>query len=70
MTERSAAAAMQPHEDDVHALLDLFVDTVAAGASPTFATFKRTWVERHFSHVFEVRATTQPALALYLHTAV
>ena len=41
-------------EKDVELLLSRFTKAVQQGAELSFATFKRVWVDLHFSYVFLV----------------
>lgn len=45
---------LAPQEQDVHALLRLFLHKVDAGKPLTYATFREAWQEMHFSMIYEV----------------
>jgi hypothetical protein len=52
---------LAPQEQDVQALLRLFLHKLDAGRPLAYATFREAWREMHFSLIYEVSTTALSA---------
>jgi hypothetical protein len=59
---------LAPQEQDVHALLRLFLRKVDSGRPLAYPTFREAWQEMHFSLIYEVSSAWSllPASAMLL----